>query len=50
MERKPSRNVLDWMGISEAPDWSVARPLGALVSLLLLLLFAGALAAAFVLT
>ncbi|MHA7850107.1 pentapeptide repeat-containing protein [Roseovarius sp.] len=49
MERKPSRNVLDWMGISDAPDWSVARPLGALVSLLLVLLFAGALVAAFVL-
>lgn len=50
MERKPSRNVLDWMGISEAPDWSVARPLGALVSLLLFLLFTVALVAAFVLT
>src|SRR6056297_473615 len=49
MERKPSRNVLDWMGISDAPDWTVARPLGRLVSLLLLLLFAGALCAAFVL-
>src|SRR6056297_1657332 len=49
MERKPSRNVLDWMGISDAPDWTVARPLGRLVSLLLALLFAGALVAAFVL-
>lgn len=49
MERRRSKDVLDWMGISGAPDWTVARPLGGLVSLLLALLFVGALVAAFVL-
>lgn len=49
MERRRSKDVLDWMGIRGAPDWTVARPLGGLVSLLLALLFAGALVAAFVL-
>ncbi|GAW33270.1 secreted effector protein pipB2 [Roseovarius sp. A-2] len=46
-DRKPTSDLLDWMGIKSAPDWRVARPLGPLLSLLLTLLFIGAIAAAF---
>ncbi|MDP5308253.1 pentapeptide repeat-containing protein [Paracoccus sp. 2205BS29-5] len=41
--------LLDWLGVRRAPDWSVARPLGGLVAVLLGLLFLGALISAMVL-
>ena len=45
---KTPRDLLDWLGIKDAPHWCVARPLGGLVAMLLGLLFAMAFAAAFV--
>lgn len=45
---KTPRDLLDWLGITDAPRWRVARPLGGLVAMLLGLLFAMAFAAAFV--
>ncbi len=41
------KNVLDWLGVSEAPDWAKARWLGAGVGALIFLLFGLALAALF---
>nr|WP_249200509.1 pentapeptide repeat-containing protein [Thetidibacter halocola] len=40
-------SFLDWMGLRGAQDWTVARPLGPLFTLVLALLFLGAIAAAF---
>jgi uncharacterized protein YjbI with pentapeptide repeats len=51
---KPERNddvpvtFTDWLGITDAPRWWLARPLGPIVSVLLVLLFVLALAAAVV--
>ena len=42
---EPKRDLLDWLGISDAPNWGVARPLGGLISVLLFLLFILALSA-----
>ncbi|KAA0909842.1 pentapeptide repeat-containing protein [Aquicoccus porphyridii] len=47
MDDKQPKDLLDWMALSKAPDWRVARPLGPLVALFLALLIAGAYAAAF---
>ncbi|MGX0878545.1 hypothetical protein ACSSV4_003244 [Roseovarius sp. MBR-154] len=46
---EPRQDILDWMHIKNAPNWRVARPLGPLVAVILSLLFAIALAAAFAL-
>lgn len=40
-------DLLDWLGLANAPRWMVSRPLGALISVLLALLLILALAAAF---
>ncbi|WP_299838813.1 pentapeptide repeat-containing protein [uncultured Paracoccus sp.] len=49
MTRKtPPKDLLDWMGVSDAPDWSRARLLGRAVSFVLLLLFLLALGSALV--
>jgi uncharacterized protein YjbI with pentapeptide repeats len=40
--------MLGWLGLTDAPDFRRARPLGALVGVVLILLFVGALVAAFV--
>lgn len=45
---KAPRDLLGWLGLTDAPNWRVARPLGALVSVALALLFFFALLAAFV--
>ncbi|MCF3974057.1 pentapeptide repeat-containing protein [Paracoccus salsus] len=47
--KPPPKTLLDWLGLRQAPEWSVARPLGGLVTVVLALLFAVALAAAMVL-
>ncbi|MFY0681277.1 MAG: pentapeptide repeat-containing protein [Thalassovita sp.] len=41
-----STGLLKWLGIAEAPNWRVARPLGPLVAVVLALLFVGALTSA----
>ncbi|WP_323036643.1 pentapeptide repeat-containing protein [Pararhodobacter sp.] len=46
-ENKPPQDLLEWLGINNAPNWKVARPLGPLLSVLLFLLFALALIATF---
>ncbi|PKP81108.1 MAG: hypothetical protein CVT80_13895 [Alphaproteobacteria bacterium HGW-Alphaproteobacteria-2] len=46
--RNGKRTLLDWLGLSDTPDWRVARPLGPLLSVILALLFIGAVTAAFV--
>ncbi len=46
--RNESRTFLDWLGLRNAPNWRVARPLGPLLSVILALLFIGAVTAAFV--
>lgn len=48
-DKSPPKDLLEWLGITDAPDWRVARPLGIIVSGLITLLILGALAAAFVL-
>lgn len=47
MNREPPRNLLDWLGIRDAPNWRVARPLGPFFALVLTFLFVGAILAAF---
>ena len=42
------KDPLEWLGLSDAPNWKVARPLGALFGMLLILLFTLALVAALV--
>lgn len=44
---KTPRDLLDWLGITDAPRWWVARPLGPLVSVLLAILLVLAVVAAF---
>jgi hypothetical protein len=44
-EDRTPKDVFDWLGVREVPDWAKARPLGALVGLLLMVLFGLALAA-----
>ena len=52
MENRPPpkatgpKDLLEWLGLSSAPNWKVARPLGVIIGVLLFLLFALALAAA----
>lgn len=46
-EPERPRTLMDWLGLSDAPNWWVARPLGPLVTFVLSLLILGALAAAF---
>jgi uncharacterized protein YjbI with pentapeptide repeats len=46
-DKEPPQDLLDWMGIKAAPNWRVSRPLGPLFSIILALLFAVAIAAAF---
>ena len=48
-DQTPPKDLLDWLGISNAPNWRVAKPLGHLVAALLTLLILIAFAAAFVL-
>lgn len=49
-EKKPPQDLLDWLGISDAPNWRVARLLGGMLGAILVvavpLLFFGALFAA----
>ncbi len=47
MKHDPPRDFLDWLGIKGAPKWHLARPIGPVFSLILALLFLGAIAAAF---
>lgn len=44
---KRPRDLLDWMGVTDAPRWRVARPLGPLVAVVLSILLLLALIAAF---
>ena len=44
-EDRTPKDVFDWLNLKEVPDWAKARPLGALVGLLLMVLFGLALAA-----
>lgn len=46
-KQEPPKDFLDWLGLTEAPRWGAARPLGALFSVVLILLFFAALLAAF---
>ncbi|MGM0583378.1 MAG: pentapeptide repeat-containing protein [Pseudomonadota bacterium] len=46
-DRKPQRDMLDWLGIRYAPDWQVARPLGRILAVFIALLIFGAYFAAF---
>ena len=48
-DKIPPKNLLEWLGISDTPNWRVARPLGIIISGLLGLLIIGAFAAAFAL-
>jgi uncharacterized protein YjbI with pentapeptide repeats len=43
----PPRDLLEWLGITDSPNWHVARPLGIITSGLLALLIIGAIFAAF---
>lgn len=47
-KKRPAKDFLDWMGLTDTPNWPVARPLGPLLSVILALLFTAALLAAFV--
>jgi hypothetical protein len=44
---KTPRDLLDWLGITDAPRWWVARPLGPLFAIVLAVLLVLALVAAF---
>ena len=44
-DKRTPKDFLDWLNLKEVPDWAKARPLGALVGLMLIVLFALALAA-----
>lgn len=44
---KTPRDLLDWLGITDAPRWGVARPLGPLLAMVLAVLLLLALVAAF---
>lgn len=46
-DKKSQRDILDWLGIQDAPDWVVARPLGKIVAVFMALLIAGAYFSAF---
>lgn len=46
-KQEPPKDFLEWLGLTEAPRWGAARPLGALFSVVLILLFFAALLAAF---
>ncbi len=46
-DRKPQRDILDWLGIRHAPDWEVAGALGKAVAVFMALLIAGAYFSAF---
>ena len=48
-DKTPPKDLLDWLGITNAPNWRIARPLGGLLSLVIALLLIGALFAAFAL-
>ena len=47
MEPEKPKDLLDWLGISDAPNWRVARPLGGFLAVVITLLFILALIAAF---
>ncbi|AUH34372.1 pentapeptide repeat-containing protein [Paracoccus tegillarcae] len=47
-KNEPPKDLLDWLGISEAPNWGVSRPLGGLIAMLIGLLVILALSAAVV--
>ena len=47
MEPEKPKDLLDWLGVSDAPNWGVARPLGSFLAVALTLLFILALVAAF---
>ena len=47
--KKPDpKDLLEWLGLRDDPNWKVARPLGIIIGVLLILLFGLALAAAVV--
>ncbi len=48
-DKSPPKDLLDWLGITNTPNWRVARPLGTIISVLLALLIFGAFVAAFTL-
>ncbi|WP_417588468.1 pentapeptide repeat-containing protein [Pararhodobacter oceanensis] len=47
-DQKPPKDLLDWLGITDAPNWRVARLLGPIIALIFFVLFALALAATFI--
>lgn len=47
MEPEKPNDLLDWLGVSDVPNWRVARPLGSFIAVALTLLFILALIAAF---
>ena len=47
-KEKPANDPLDWLGLTNAPNWRVSRPLGRFLSGVLGVLFLLAIAAAFV--
>jgi len=46
-DRKPQRDMLEWLGIRKTPNWQVARAIGPVISMFIALLIAGAYFAAF---
>lgn len=48
-DKEPPQDFLDWLGIKNAPNWAAARLFGPLLSVILSVLFAMALAAGFAL-